>query len=203
MPKLTFNLLTFKHPKETCTFHFSSEKDETMCRLYKTLVPDEVIEHFGEQDHYYTSFDEICFDGFEVSKPCIPKRTTIVDDEGYDKSVFVRNSAFSASLLKRFYNSKLHQYFTDKNYLVKPNFVDDIEVWIPSIDKTSDNLYNYYDKFIIKLQIARITKETEFLLSFEGTSKVFKQNVGDLSNKVAPENFNWVIYDNHISMSFS
>lgn len=56
MPKLTFNILTFNHPTVSNTFYFTKEEDENLHRVHKNLVPDEVIEEFGEKEHYYTSY---------------------------------------------------------------------------------------------------------------------------------------------------
>jgi hypothetical protein len=134
-------------------------------------------------------------DSFKVTKKSTPIYIEQTNEAGETITVPEHNTFFKASLLKRYYNKQLCQYFTDNNYLVKPNFVDDIEVWIPSIDKSSDNTYNYYDKFSLKLQIARITKQPEFLVSFEGTSRVFKQSVSELSKRVSPSSFTWVIYN--------
>lgn len=51
-----FNILTFNHLQEELTFYFNNLENETLTRVYHSLVPDEVIEMFGEQLHYYTSF---------------------------------------------------------------------------------------------------------------------------------------------------
>ena len=56
-PNLTFNIVTFKHPAEDFTFYFTKDETEELCRVYQSLVPDEVIKELGEQEHYYTSFD--------------------------------------------------------------------------------------------------------------------------------------------------
>ena len=53
---LTFNILTFNHPVEAFTFYFYKDESDNLQRVHKTLVPEEVIEKFGEQEHYYTSF---------------------------------------------------------------------------------------------------------------------------------------------------
>jgi len=57
-PNLTFNLLTFTHPHESLTFWFTDQEHDNLCRIYHTLVPDEVRDRFGEQKHYYTSFEQ-------------------------------------------------------------------------------------------------------------------------------------------------
>jgi len=66
--KLTFNVLTFDHPAPEYTFHFYKEDGENLQRVYHTLVPDEVKEHFGEQEFYYTSFEEKLDGALAVTK---------------------------------------------------------------------------------------------------------------------------------------
>jgi len=65
---LTFNMLTFNHPSEEYTFYFYKDERENLKRVHKTLVPEEVIEEFGQQDHYYTSFAEEKEGALSISK---------------------------------------------------------------------------------------------------------------------------------------
>ena len=51
-----FNILTFNHPQNELTFYFTNVENESLTRVYHSLVPDEVIEEFEEQEHYYTSY---------------------------------------------------------------------------------------------------------------------------------------------------
>lgn len=46
--------LTFKLSSDEYTFHFSNEEVENSFRVFHTLVPNEVKELFGEQEHYHT-----------------------------------------------------------------------------------------------------------------------------------------------------
>ena len=76
MPNHCFNILTFNHPQEEQTFYFTDQEQANLTRMYKSLVPDEVIEKYGEQDHYYTSFS-VEEEGFlAVSKPTSPQFET-------------------------------------------------------------------------------------------------------------------------------
>jgi hypothetical protein len=184
---LSFNLLTFDHPVEEFTFYFSNSEAENLVRLYKTAVPSEVIDHFGEQDHYYTSFKEPISEGIPVTKKTKPL---------YKEGVSVGNSAFSKSILRKYYNQIIHNYFTDFGCLVRPSFINDVEVWVKS--QNSNNLYSFYERFSIKVEIARITNKPELLISYEHCSRLFKQSVSDLMELVAPEHFNWVVYNNQL-----
>lgn len=176
-PNLTFNLLTFTHPHESLTFWFSNQESENLCRIFHALVPNEVKEHFGEQEHYYTSFDQQQDGFYAVTKNTKPEYEFLTNDDGEEYRKMIENSAFTRSILRRYYNTKIYQYFTDLGYMVKPNFVHDIEVWFPK--KQSDFQYQYYEKFSLRVQLARITDKPELMISSAGNSRVFKKNVLD------------------------
>ena len=193
-PNLTFNIVTFIHPSEEYTFYFKKDETEGLCRIYHKLVPDEVIKEFGEQEHYYTSFNNNN-DGFlAVTKNSRPKY--IACDNGNESWVKEKNSAFSISILKRYYNLLIHNYFINKGFLVKPNFIDDNEVWLPG--KHSNQEYTFYEKYTIRVQIAQISKQPELLITYAGQSKVFKKSIVDFIDIVSPKCFNWVIFNNNL-----
>jgi hypothetical protein len=191
---LTFNILTFKHPADEYTFHFAKEEVENSFRVFHTLVPYEVKEHFGEQEHYYTQYTSNHNSLFAVTKKSVPTYATSEEDE--EKTVRVKNSAFTASLLKRYYNKQIHDYFKSNGFIVNPNFVSDTEIWIPS--KQINTEYNLFEKYTLKVQFGRITCEPEILIAYAGISKVFRKSIVTLMSQVAPEYFNWVIYRNNL-----
>lgn len=189
-----FNIVTFNHPKEELTFYFTNKEQENLNKVNNRIVPDEVIEHFGKQEYYYTSFEKE-FDGFyPATKPVTPNFETKTNEDAKSKSVRIRNSALSISLLKRYYNAKIHHYFQNQGLLVKPNFINDTEVWLPSQKYDSTRQYNLYDRFSLKVQFQTVTRQLEILLAFEGIPKVFKQSIEQLQEIVSPKAFNWVVY---------
>jgi len=182
---LTFNILTFKHPEDQYTFYFTNEENENLIRVHENLVPKEVITHFGEQEHYYMSFDQEIDGGLPLTKCSKPKEKDL-------------NTCFSLSILKRYYNWLIHNYFKAQGALVKPNFIQDTEIWLPN-HKEGSNEYSYYEKFSVKVQVGKLTSNPEILLSYEGKSKVFKKSIAALLPEVSPECFNWLIYENNQS----
>lgn len=190
-PNLTYNILTFKHPQEEYTFYFSNEVDDELCRVHNSLVPDEVIKEFGEQEHYYTSFAEHKENFFPITKKSKPIYNSSLNEDGDEEWIKEANSAYSKSILKRSYNSLIHAYFQNKGLLVKPNFVSDIEIWKPL---KTDAEYQYFEKHTIKVQIAKITKQPELLITYAGVSRVFRKSIADFMAYVDPSCFNWVIY---------
>ena len=214
-PKLTFNVLTFDHPAAEYTFYFY-KKDQDLTqdltgfenlsglpglpllqRVHKFLVPAEVIEHFGEQDHYYTSFDVELEDGFAITKLTSPFYIKSLDKEGEIVRPKDKNSYFGNSIIKRYYNFRVHSYFQSNGYLLKPNFIDDTEIWMPS-KRAQAPAYNYFDKYTLKIQFAHISALPELIVSFEGTSRVFKKSLAELYCDVPPEYFTWVLFNDKL-----
>jgi len=191
-----FNILTFNHPQNELTFYFTNVENESLTRVYHSLVPDEVIEEFEEQEHYYTSYTKEIEGFFAVTKAVNPSYETKEDENGEERSYRVHNSCLSVSLLKRYYNSQIHEYFKGKDFLVKPNFISDTEIWLPSKKYDKTGQFNLYDRYSLKVQFKTVTKQMELLVTFEGTSKVYKQSVEELQESVSPMAFNWVIFDN-------
>tara|TARA_R110002033_G_scaffold159194_1_gene195493 strand:+ start:13425 stop:15524 length:2100 start_codon:yes stop_codon:yes gene_type:complete len=191
-----FNILTFSHPKEELTLFFTNVENESLTRVYHSLVSDEVIEEFGEQEHYYTSFAEEIEGFYPVTKAVNPSYETKEDEKGEERSYRVHNSGLSVSILKRYYNAQIHEYFKGKGFLVKPNFISDTEIWLPSKKYDKTGQFNLYDRYSLKVQFKTVTKQLELLVTFEATSKVYKQSVDELQESVSPMAFNWVIFDN-------
>ena len=193
---LTFNILTFNHPSEEYSFFFYKDESDNLQRVHKNLVPKEVMETFGEQEHYYMSFDINSEGALTVTKKSKPVSHQLLDEHGKEFWKKEENSAFSKSILKRYYNRLIHNYFESLGCLVKPNFVNDVEVWVR--EKCENDDYAFFMKFTIKVQIARITNQPELLISYEGKSKLFKNSVEHLMDRIAPEHFNWVVFEEHL-----
>lgn len=196
MINLTFNILTFEHPQSEYTFYFTDKEQSSLCRVFHKLVPNEVIEHFGEQEHYYTSFNIPIEEGFKVTRDAKPTYEIAVNEDGEEYKKPVPETYFNSSILKRYYNLQIQQYFKSLGLLVKPNFIKDIEIWAPQPDE--DSIYTHYEKFTLKVQFATVTKDLELLITYAGKSKVFKKSVAELMSEIPQTAFNWVIYNNEL-----
>ena len=163
MAKHCFNILTFNHPSESLTFYCSEKEQEETTRIHKSLVPNEVVDRFGEQEHYYTSFCQEKEGFIPVTKPTIPTYEIITTEEGTEKSVQVSNSALSPPILKRYYNSLIHNHFKSKGCLVKPNFVSHTEVWLPRqlVTRCKCRKFMYYHTTTLKIWYTETLKGTE------------------------------------------
>jgi len=196
-----FNILTFEQAQDELTLYFTNVENENLTRVHRNLVPDEVIENFEEvEEHkfYYTSFDIEMEGLFPVTKLIKYKFEAQVDEYGEERYRKVHNSAFKTSLLKRYFNAQVHNYFKGEDFLVKPNFIRDTEVWLPSNKHEQTGLFNLYDRYSLKVQFRSVTKGWELLVTFEGVSKVYKQSVYELQETVSPTSFIWVIFENNL-----
>ncbi len=194
--RLTFNVLTFNHPSPDYSFYFYKEDGEGLQRVYHRLAPDEVREHFGLQDHYYTSFEKESEGAFRVTKNCRPVKNGSFDKHGEEVWIREENQAFSRALMKRFYHHRIQTYFESIDILIKANFVDDPELWLPA--ETDDRDYSFFDRYGLKVQIAVVSNQPEILVTYEGRSKVFKRSVAGLLSEISPDCFNWTLYENRL-----
>src|SRR5699024_6347609 len=145
-------ILTFEHPQEELTLYFTNEEDENLTRIFHKLVPDEVIEAFGEQEHYYTSFTKEVDGFYPVTKAVNPRYEVKEDENGEERSFRKHNTALSLSILKRYCNYIIHEYFKAQGFLVKPNLISDTEVWLPSKKSDRTGRFNLFDRYSPKVQ---------------------------------------------------
>ena len=187
LQKILFKLLKFNHLFDELSFYFTNKLQVGTHKVFRSKVPPEVINHFGEQDDYYTSFNNPLENALEVTKKI---KFAKVEDSS--------NVAFSSHLVKQFYNYQINNHFRAKGYTVKPNFIHDNQVWIPSPDKKHPN-YNIYDKYCLKVQFGKIVPNfPELVISYEGTSKIFKQSVEELWEEIPTTAYTWVINNNNL-----
>ncbi len=179
--QLFFNVLTFDLPGDPVTLYFSAAENDAMHRIYKDLVPKDVIETLfpngNEADHVFTSFLEKK-DGTQAFK--------------------IDLQSCSASLAKRYASHQLIRYFKDVAKVpFKSGFIDELQVWIKA-KKSANPRFDEYLKFSLKFQLRYLSKHPEIQLSYDGTSKVFKENSVELGQEFGSDKFNWVMYEGQL-----
>jgi hypothetical protein len=182
MPKqeLYFNALTLDWPKEKIQFYFSPEKQEKCVRLHKTLFPVHIESIFPKINEEGTSF---IYTSFEEPR------------EGFT-SLQIDLSEEPPNLIKRYYNWRICHYFRHiKGYIARTGFIKETQVWIKN-KRTVNQFWDVYDKYSLKVQVQRISKYPELVVSFDGQSKVLKKSVALLVKEVSPKHFNYVIAEN-------
>jgi len=182
MSNLFFNVLNFDFPKENLTFYFSLEDFEFANRLHRSCFPINIEEIFPNilstnTDFIYTSFD------FEV--------------EGLE-SLEIDFTTENENLIKRFYKRKLKYYFQKvAKQIIHVGYIDEIQVWLKS-NAGATELYNYYEKFSIRIQLKTVSNCGELLITYDGKSKFLKQNIIKALNICPPDKISKVLYDGKI-----
>lgn len=193
---LHFNILNFSDAKEKHTFWFTDQEDKRLYRFRKDYVPTEVIEHFGEQEFYYTSFTAEREGFYPSEKPVMPEYEEEVTEDGEVIRKRIHNSGFTISLLKKFYNWQIQQFFKEKGCLVKSDFISDSEVWIEKENQQADSRYRLYDKFTLRVQFQEVSKYWELLLIYDGVSKVFRKSILEAEEDIPSDAYKWVVANN-------
>ncbi len=176
--KLIFNILTFDHPVETANFSFHEKEAEGLISICKDNLPKSINELFPDlsedTEYLYVNFAP----------------------ESNEKTLIVKlsdNSRFA----KHYYVWLISNYFQTRKCFHKSNFVNDIEVWF--YDKnatTTEGQFFVFKRFMIKVQIKRISDFPELQISYEGISKVYKDGLDKLNIPV--EALKKVIYNHAI-----
>jgi hypothetical protein len=193
MTTLEFNVLTFKHLPGDLTIHFSNQEYPGTHRIFNKLVPAEVSIYFEEQEHFYMDFENPFPNSISVTKSIAPVFEKKSETSGPESKKILEHACFNASIVRRFYNYQIYKYFRSNEILVKPTFVNDIEVWIHNT-KEKDPKHWLFSKFSIKVQLAKLTNSPELLISYEGVSKILKEPYRDLIPKINPECFSWFLF---------
>lgn len=161
MQQIQLNIIPFKPVSVKLTFAFYGEKQKGFAPIYWDKLLDEFPEgRDATLKNYYTDF-QLARDGAIVKE-----------------IVFTHAVTFSF----HYYRYLILNYFKSiEGTIVFPNFTRDIEVWFE--DKTSLNkIYRLYDNFTIKVQHKQVTQGYELVLAYNGTSKVLRQSIADITD---------------------
>ncbi|MFZ4799288.1 MAG: Piwi domain-containing protein [Bacteroidia bacterium] len=175
---LILNILTFDLPVETVKFSFFKKEAEGLISIYKKNLPkniDELFPHLSDDTEYlYVNFAP------ETNENLLTVKLS-------------ENSRFA----KHYYTWLISNYFKTRKCFQKSNFVNDIEVWFYDKNASSNaGLFFIFKRFMIKVQIKRISDFPELQISYEGISKVYKDGLDKLNIPV--EALKKVIYNHDI-----
>ncbi len=176
-PKLILNILPFDHPAETADFSIAIEKAEDLFSIHKKEWPDNIADLFPklnkDTQYLYVNFNP----------------------DSDEKKLSV-NLPKSPRFAKHYYNWLIFSYFSKSNKCIStPNFINDNQFWFWDKD-ASTGQFHLFKRFVIKVQINRIVDSPELVISYEGTSKVFKEGLDKIN---APtEAFSKVIYNRQL-----
>lgn len=173
---LILNMVTFNHPVEVKQFGLFRDEFNNSQRLHKSLWPFELQESNPELwdeeelEFLYTDFETI--EGADF--------TTDID---------LNNSKRFA---KRYYTKLISLHFANIADVTNPNFVKDVEVWFKPKSQSNQE-WTVYSKFTVKVNISRITKHPELLLSYEGDTRVLNKPILEVDAESTL--FKWVIHN--------
>lgn len=175
---LTLNLINFYPEEKEKEFSFLFEKKEGLFPIAKKEFPKNISDIFTEEqlegvEHLYTDF-------------------TATGDETTTLKVDMMDSKKFA---KHYYNFLINNYFKSKQLITNSNFIHDTEVWIEN-KKDSDKDFTAYSIYVVKVQIARVSREPELVLSYDGVSKVFNKSLEELDFDTTL--YNWCIFKNEL-----
>ena len=179
-PTPELNALTFAWPEKKIAFYFTDYDIENSRKLHFTQYPNDID----------TLFPGISTDSSRSLYTTYDFRT----DEGKILNIDFRNE--NQNLLKRFYNNRILYYFRKhSNQLVMTDFVRDNQVWLPL---HSNNQWDVYEKYTLKVQFCQLSHYPELLVSYDGESKVMKTSVAALIEEVNPILVNRIYYNNRL-----
>lgn len=94
---------------------------------------------------------------------------------------------------KHYYHFRIAEYFKQVAHVVHPNFVNAATIWFEAPGKSTAQ-YTLYYKFTLSVRLAIMTDKPELIVTFDGTSKVLKQNVLQLvADDVSTDNLKWLV----------
>lgn len=162
--KLHFNILTFDWPEENPTFYFIENDIEGSHPIYKSKWSDKIKDAFPhlvgtDTENLYTTFERPVEGGIPIKI------------EMYRKEL---------NIYKQYVKHRIRTHFLSKGYVVKKNFVREIEVWLPE-KKPQNPLYTSHYKFSIKVQFTKVSKYPELVISFDGITKVMNASIDEMN----------------------
>lgn len=176
---LFINTITFDYPKEKLKFYFSLEDrdDAHYTRLYRCNFPKEI---------------KSVFPGLTDATEFIYTTFTYRVDGLVSLSIDLKNE--SPDFVKQYYNDQVRYYFRKfDRQLIKPTFIRDNQIWLRS--KSDDTTqYFVYEKYTIKVGIAKISQFPELTITYDGKSKLLKINTIELVEQGVPtDKLKWVL----------
>jgi hypothetical protein len=133
--------------------------------LYTEEFPDSLVaqnpKRFKNLNHVYTDFTERSDADF----------TATVD--------LNKASKFALQHARHVIRSRFR---TVKGAILSQNFVNDIDILLPASKQEEQQPYTKYYGFSIRPQYARITDGLEFVIIYNGITRVLKKNIGEIAH---------------------
>lgn len=175
---LQLNIVPFNHPVPSASFAFYNNpalaKQEGFYPIFKDDLGELLNEIFSEEE--LESLEKLYTD-FQAPKE--------------DAIKIEINFAETPRFANHYYRYLIRQYFIGKVDIIHKNFTSETEVWLHDKKKSTQE-YNLYNQFTIKVQNARVSNLPELVISYDGTTKVLKQSVLDITD-LDTNLYNWIV----------
>jgi len=168
------NIIPFPSPVQKLECSISGEKRDEYVPVHRDDIQKEIIDELvltsklPDALWYYADFSE-------------------PDGSGCRITVDLTQSVYFAN---HYYRYLIRNYFRNIADIMYPTFTNDIEVWFVN-EKLGTKKYSVYNVYTLKIQHARITDGPEMVLSFDGTTKVLKKSLQELSD-FPTDKLNWI-----------
>lgn len=180
--QLHFNVLPFSWPDHAGIYYFSKNYEPFSTPIHKSLFPNDIQKIFPEfkqetPDFIYTSFQQ-------KRKGFLPLSIDLRSENKY--------------LIKRIYDQRIYYYFkVIEKQLVQKGFIKENQIYV--IDpQLSNELVTAYDRYSLKVQLAKVSAYPEIVLTYHGITHVSKYNLAEVSKLVNPKHLIKVVYNNAI-----
>lgn len=180
--KLHFNVLPFNWPDQERTYYFSRTYQPFSTPIHKSLFPNNIEKIFPEfkkeaPDFIYTSFNQ-------KRKGFTPLPLNLKNENKY--------------LIKRIYDQRIYYFFKVlEKQLVHKGFIRENQVYVLD-QELSNNQVNAYDRYSVKVQLAKVSAYPEIVLTYNGITHISKNNLAEISKQVNPKHLIKVVFNNRI-----
>jgi hypothetical protein len=176
---LLINKISFSHPEKEKAFAFTTVKKQDYFRFSIKKLSENVVKQLPEkllnETFIYTQFNQ-------------------QEDETFSLKI---NLSENPSFCFKYYTWLIHEHLKEKADFALHNFINDNEFWYID-DSLSNETFNTYRKFTIKVDFEHSKNNPELVISYDGVSKVLKQNIEQLSGQGISTN----LYGNVVSNKY-
>lgn len=173
---IQLNIIPFTPPIQEAIFAFYTKRLEGYCPIHKDDLQG-VLEGLVNEDEL--EYGQWLYTDFQPAK----KGAILIEI----------NLSECPRFASHYYRYLIRNYFTGIADIMHKNFTNEIEVWFHNTN-SSNPKYNVYNQFTLKIQYGRVSDGPELVVSFDGTSKVYKQSIAQIPN-FKTEFYNWINCD--------
>jgi len=166
-PVLSINLMTFEPVKQPMSFTFYKDSLPKFVPLNTDDIPLEYLPNGKENDK--------------------KKDLTLYTDFAFHEDGEVNlevDLTQSRNFARHYYRHVLFKQLEAAGYVLRDNFIGDIEVWRKSTTASESDVYHFYDVFGLRIQMMRMTGFPELVFYYVGRSRILLADMLTLDDNV-------------------